>query len=234
MNAKFNLTATFILFSFIAAYSQGGLEIDFPQKIINVYDNNGKPFVNKDYDIEGTPFFNDKWKFGTLKLTNDKNYNNILLKLNLQSQEVHFLNQNRSEMAVLPGTVKEIILTDTVNNQRILYDFRCGYSPVDNQNEKNFYLVLAEGKLSLLESLRKKVRETKDEISGAVKKEMITYEDYYLFTNGSLTSVRLNKSSILDKMGDQKNKVEDFAKSNNLSFKSGSDVKKLIEFYNSL
>ena len=231
---KFIFIVMLMGISFFAANSQNGFEQNDAQRTFRPISGSGKPFINPGIDIGGTPFFNDAWKYGTVKLADNSIHNNVQLRINLLSQEVHFLNQDKLEMTGLPGVIKEVIFSDTVKNQKIQYDFRCGYSPVDNQDEKNFYLVLCEGKLNLLGSLRKKVRERKEDMSGEVRKELITYDDYYFFSNNTLTPIKLNKMYLLENMPGRENKIEDFVKSNKLSYKSAEDLKKIVCYYNSL
>lgn len=217
----------------IAVIAQAPTEID-RVRTITLVNTDGKPFVNPDLDVEGTPFYFDSWKYGTIKLVSNNVYNNVSVRLNLQSQEVHFLSQNKTEMTVSTELVKELFIYDTVNGGVNIYDFQCGFPSVDKQTGKDFYLVISNGKVKLLQSIKKEIRQRKDDMSGEIKKDFVSYEDYYLYTNNALQVIRLNKNSILQSMSDGKTKIENFIKTNKLSYKSANDLKKIVDYYNTL
>jgi len=67
-----------------------------------------------------------------------------------------------------------------------------------------------------------------------VSKELVTYEDYYLDISGKLVPVKRSRDFFLDKMSDRKKEVEEFVQKNKLSYKSEADIKKIVDYYNSL
>jgi hypothetical protein len=226
---------TVLLFTSIcfATYAQAPDEID-RDKLRTLINTDGKPFVNQEFDIEGSPFYFDKWKYGSIKLISNNVYNNVSVRLNLQSHEVHFLSQAKTEMTVLPDLVKELFIYDTTGSGVNIYDFQCGFPAIDQQTAKDFYLVLSNGKMKLLESIKKEIRQRKDDISGEVKKDFVSYENYYVYSNNALRLVRLNKNSVLQAMNDQQPKIEDYIKANKLSYKSADDLRKIVDYYNTL
>jgi hypothetical protein len=144
------------------------------------------------------------------------------------------VNSEKTELIATPGAVKEVMIFDTTSGITSIYDFRCGYPSIDNQNENNFYLVMTSGKIVLLKSLRKSVRTTQDGFSGDTDKELTLYEDYYFFTGNKMQRVKRNKASVLDLMADKKDKVEAYATSGKLNFKSINDIGQIIAYYNGL
>ncbi|HWK06419.1 MAG TPA: hypothetical protein VNS58_22450 [Puia sp.] len=201
---------------------------------IEVFDPNGRRFVNPTLDVEGSPFFKDEWVEGTVISANDKKYDHIKLRLNLQTQEWHFLAKDNTEMTVPKGTIKEILLYDSAGNNKKGTTFQCGFPAIDAQDKDNFYQVLSQGKVWLLRSLRKTISQRKDDLSGDVRKEFVTYEVYYLFAGGTLQRVKKDKSFFLTLLADKKNRLEDFINENKLKFKSADDFVRVIDYYNSL
>lgn len=57
---------------------------------------------------------------------------------------------------------------------------------------------------------------------------------YFLMKDGELTKTRLRKRNILNDIGDQKNALDDFAKSNKLRLKSEEDVVTLLNYYDQI
>jgi hypothetical protein len=200
----------------------------------NIFDADGKLFVNPYIDVAGSPFFLDEWKFGTIVLNDNKKFTDVHLRLNLQTQEVHFLKPDKNELVTPVGLVKEINLFDTVNNVPVVYIFQRGFPAIDNQNVLNFYQVLGNGKIKFLESLRKVIHQEKNEYAGTIEKEFRQYEDFYFFTDNKIERIKRDKAYVLSFMKDKNDLINDFVKRNKLSFKSTEDIKKIIDYYNSL
>jgi hypothetical protein len=200
---------------------------------VEVFKTDGRPFVNAPTDIEGTPFFDEAWKPAIVVLQNAKTVGNVKMRLNLQTQEAHFLDKNNAEMAVPAGLIKEIRFTMTPGPDSLMLTFREGFPPVDGQDHNNFYLILLEGKIALVCALSKSVVTKKDPISGEVKKEFVNYENYYLFRNGSMVRVRKDKGFIISKLSDRRDQISEFVDKNRLNYRSIEDIKKIIGYYNS-
>ena len=216
-------------------YCQDGFTQNDFTHTVKVFDANGKTFVNPGLnDITGSAFFKDEWKNAIVKLNTNVLYRNTPVRINLQNQQVHILTENNTELAVNHGLIKEIIFSDTLLQQIKLNIFRSGFPPIDSQNGDNFYQVLSDGKITFLKSIRKKIRESKSELTGEITREYSTYEDYYVFNNNVITPIKKNSAFFLALMKDKESNVQAFVKSNQLSFKSIDNLTKIIDFYNSL
>jgi hypothetical protein len=203
------------------------------QHKINLYNVNGKPFLNSYVDVAGTPFFLVAWKYGKIKINDSTVFTNIQLRLNLQNQEVHFRKPDNSELVIEPGAVKQITLLDSTGKIPVSYTFQCGFPAIDNQNAKNFYQILCSGKIKLLMASRKSIYESKDVFSGEVRKEFREYDDYYFFFQDKLQRIKKEKTYVLSFMKDKNAEMEKFIDTNRISFRSSDDIKKLVDYYNS-
>jgi hypothetical protein len=203
---------------------------------ISIFDKDGQPFTNPSTEeVSGSPFFLADWKYGALRLHDSAAYANIRLRLNLVTQEVHFLNKNNVEMSLPKGFIIALVLRDSATGGVLsTYTFRCGFPPIDNQDRNNFYRILADGKLTLIESVRKVVSVEKNELSGEEKKNIRDYTDYYLFSDGVMKRMKKDKASVLALLADKKDKVEAWATSGKLNFKSIDDIGRIIAYYNGL
>jgi hypothetical protein len=231
------VTAGVLLFSLlqvniVSAQSSMTLN-DFEHNAIFT-DMNGKAFTNPDIDVAGTRFFMEAWKYGKIKVNDNTQFGNIRLRLDVKNQEVHFLKSDNVEMVAPAGSIKEIAIIDSAGVQPVTYTFQCGFPAIDNQHETNFYQLLCNGKIKLLKSTRKIIHQDKDDLSGEIKKEFRTYEDYYLYSVISMLRIKKDKAYILDLMANQKDKIEEYTKANNLGYKSIDDLRKIIDYYNSL
>src|SRR5450432_2792150 len=183
------------LFQGSKSFSQAPVVLnDYEHKALFT-DINGKAFINPDVDVTGSPFFFVAWKYGTLKLNSKTISDKIPLRLDLKNHEIHFLQSGELEMTAPAGSIKEIVLYDSSAIQPEIYTFRCGLPAIDNQNETSFYQFLSDGKIKLVKSFRRIIHEEKDQLSGEVKKEYRTYENYYLY-NGTSSIQKLKKDKV--------------------------------------
>jgi hypothetical protein len=228
------ITLLICFFTSIASYAQNAFNQDDFQKTVRVTDVEGRPFVNPSVDVSGTQFFIEQWKYGSILLYDKAVFNHIPVKMNLQTQQVHYMGNNKTEMYILPELVKELFIYDTLGGQPVVYNFQSGFPAFEKLNEYSFYLVLSQGKSKLLKSIQKDIAEESSGLGSEIKKEFTAYERYFFYENNKLQQVRLNKSSILQVLHDQQPKVEDFVMANGLSYKSENDLKRMVDFYNGL
>src|SRR5882762_9274394 len=87
-------------------FAQSGFSEKPYETTIEVFDANGRPFTNPGIDIAGSPFYTDEWRYADIRLYSNKELTNVKLRLNLQTQEIHFLSKNNSEMACPAGMIK--------------------------------------------------------------------------------------------------------------------------------
>jgi hypothetical protein len=182
----------------------------------DVFDNNGKAFVNPSPDVAGSPFLNEDWRQGSLIAISNRRFDTVKLRLDVFSQEVHFLDRNNNEMALAKGYIKEVLLPGDFPGAAPLH-FRNGFPAVDGQDVNNFYQVVVEGKLQLLLSVRKLIVTHKDDMSGEVGKEYQTYQDYYLYDGITMQRVKKDKAVIGGK---------------EIKFRTIDDLKKAVGAYN--
>jgi hypothetical protein len=221
--------------SFAQAGQQNWATASGINEALSIFDKDGRPFTNPDEDVSGTPFFLPEWKYGALRLHDSVGYDHVRMRLNLQTQQVHFLNKNNLEMALPKGFIIGLILRDSsASGGPSAYTFQCGFPPIDNQDRNNFYRVLVSGRLALLESIRKVMSTEKNELSGEEKKNIRDYTDYYIFSDGVMKRMKKDKASVLALMVDKKDKVEAYATSGKLNFKSIDDIGQIIAYYNGL
>jgi hypothetical protein len=220
--------------SIIYAQSSASVDNDLVNHKFALFDANGKPFLNPYNDVAGTPFFMDVWKYGIIITDNNSKFEDIQFRIDLKDQQVHFKKPDNTEWVIQPGSVRQITLFDSSGKSPLNYLFQCGFPSIDNQNEKSFYQILADGKIKFLKSLRKTVYEEKDSFSGEVRKEFRQYEDYYFLVKNNMERIKRDKEYVLAHMSDKNSQIDAFLQKNKISFKSMDDIKKLVDYYNSL
>jgi hypothetical protein len=197
-------------------------------------DVNGRAFVNKYADVNGTAYLFPNFKFATIVLSDGRKYANVKARLNLVENEVNFIASNGEEGYIGKGMVNTIIISDTNKQEIKVYTFQTGFPSIDNQSSIHFYQVLASGKTSLLKSINKSIDERVNELSGEKSKEFAVRENLYILNGGILKRIKKDAGFFTETMSDQKEAVKQFINSNKLNFKNEEQLKKLVEFYNTL
>jgi hypothetical protein len=201
----------------------------------NIYDINGRPFKNTDYnDVSGTPFLNDAWRPAELALTDGRKMSGVNVRINAFTNEVHFLTTNNDEFATPSGLVRSIKFADSTQQPGVVIVYQCGFPAVDYQKTESFYEVISAGKLPFLKSFTKNIDERRNELSGERSRQFQTYEILYVFQNGAMKRLKKDKSFVLEMMADQKEKVDAYITSEKINFKSVESLKKLFDFYNGI
>jgi hypothetical protein len=201
------------------ACAQDGFVAQSGSLTYDVFDRNGKAFVNHAVDVTGSPFLSDDWKLGALVVNTNRKFDSVKIRINVFSQEVHVLDKNNNEMALAQGYIREVQLPDAITGKPDGIIYQNGFPAVDEQDVNNFYRLLSRGKLSLLLSTRKVIATQKDEMSSEVKKEYRAYLDYYLYDGKTMQRVK-KSSAIID--GKQ------------VKFKTIDDLKTAVDRYNAL
>jgi hypothetical protein len=209
------------------------LKADWSDKV-SITDLNGQPIGNRYPDVNGTPFFNEEYKYSNIILKNGRTFKSIKARIDLVTQEVHFVSSNGIPAFMEKGTVKEISYADTTESGIVPYKFQTGFVSVIDKSSDNFYLVLAEGNYCFLKSITKKVTEKRNELTHESYKEFETYEDYFCYTKGEMKRWKKDKDLLLSELADKKPQIDQFMQSNKINFKNAESVAKLLSYYNSL
>ena len=197
-------------------------------------DVNGRAFENKYSDVSGSAYLYPNFKFAIIVLKDGRTYNNVQARLNLVEHEVNFIASNGEQGYIGKGMVTSILFNDTTKDGVNANFFQTGFSPIDNQSAIHFYQVLVNGKISLLKSINKNIEERLNELSGEKSKEFAQRENLYVLSEGSLKRVKKDSDFFLSTMANQKEAINQYIRTNKLNFKNEEQLKKLVEFYNSL
>ena len=194
------------------ALAQDGFVGQMGTHSYDVFDQNGKSFVNPAPDVAGSPFLTDEWRIGAVVVNTNRRFDSVKLRLNVSSQEVHILTNTNNEIALAKGYIKEIVWPG--RNR-----FQNGFPAIDNQDELTFYEVMAEGKLWLLHCVRKVITERKDAMSSEVNKEYTLFQDNYFYDGKTMQRIKKDKAVLGGK---------------EIKFKSIDQLKQAIDSYNAL
>jgi hypothetical protein len=203
-------------------------------KTIRIYDADGRAMRNPGIDATGSPLFLPNWKLGWIRLADNRVFTAVPLRLDLEQQEVHYKRADGTDVDVQSGQIKQMAITDTIAGAPVVYEFLSGFPPIDNQTETSFYLQLDSGRVSLLESLWKKIIQDKNAYAGSFVKEYRLYNELYVVSNGKMIRIKWDAKFFRGLTRDKQTQMDDFLNKNTISFKSEEDIRKFIHFYNGL
>ena len=205
-------------------------------RLINLEDFNGHSLLKKyDPGISGSPFINDDWVPAKITLSKGKEIGPLSVKLNIESNELYFLDSTGKELIALEGLVKKVDCLAYYSKDSIRYIFKTGYPAIEEQNENYYYQVLTDGKIELLAKKFKYIRTTKDELSGEISKDFIEGGTVlYVYANNSMQVFHPTKSFISSLLKDKEKTVNIFIAKNNINLKKKTDLIKLFNYYNEL
>ena len=203
---------------------------------MNFVDLNGYSFLKKyDPDITGTPFINDNWAFAKITLSGGKEINQLPIKLNIESNELYFLDSTGKEMIAVEGLIKKIDYLNYSPKDSIRYVFKSGYPNIDKQNENYYYQVFTEGKIELLAKKLKYIRVDKNELSGEVSRNFVEAAIIlYVYANNIIQAFYPNKGFVISLMKDKEQAINMFVDTNKINFRKTMDLIKLFNYYNGL
>jgi hypothetical protein len=222
------------------------LHLGFAQRVVDVsaentklsnqspYVVNGSPFINEKYVrlVEGTPYFKAEWLKGVLVGETGQEYKDLLVRVDLITNEVHYQDQNGFEMvAVTP--IKEIVLTDsTGNNFKLVHS--TSFPKTASAIKQGWYQWLASGKATLYQFQTKGIGEIRPYGSATYEQHVSTTEKYLVLINDAFIEIKKPKD-VPAILANKKKELEEWLKKKDDTRASLEDrFTAMIEYYNSL
>lgn len=231
-----NLLLSFLLY---CQCSLGQLEFKNSNvgRVMDFADLNGHSLLkNYDPDVTGSPFINDDWVSAKLTLSRGKEIGPMSVKLNIESNELYFLDSTAKEMIAADGLVKRVECLDYYWKDSSRYIFQSGYPGIDGQKENYFYQVFTEGRIELLARKFKYIRVEKNDLTGDISKSFVDGSVVlYVCAYGMMQPFKSNKNfvaSLWDE--DKQQEMNKFISTNKISFKNIPDLVKLFNYYDGL
>lgn len=195
----------------------------------------GNPFSMAKYAKvnEGSPFFKDEWMKGSVIIKSGDQYDNQLLRLDLISNELHYLDSAGQEM-ITTEKVVEVILKDTLSGKRYRFVHSSGIDvPKSEKPVNGWYELLSMGAANLFCKHQKEIVETRPYGAATYDEAIKTTSIFFLAYNQSFYRVKKIKD-IPDILSDKRTELINYISNKDLSGKSESDYSSLVDYYNSL
>ena len=206
-------------------------------RVMDLADLDGRSLLKKyDPDVTGSPFINDDWVSAKITLSRGKEIGPLWVRINLESNELYYLDSARTELVADRSVVRKVDCVDYSSKDGVKYVFKNGYPSIDKQDENFYYQVFTEGKIELLAKKFKYIRSERNDLTGETSKSFVDgaivlyVSGYGLMqpfrpTNDFITSLFEEDKRQLTKM---------FVDSNKINLKKIPDLIKLFNYYNSL
>ncbi len=185
---------------------------------------------NATSEIAGTPYENDDFVPGEIVTTNLQRYSGIPLRLNIYSNQMEFSNEN--------GDVYDIGAPETVEFIKIGEE-KYIYSAYASGNKvlKGYFKVLAEGEVILLQkqNVMLKPAELPQGYKDAVPASFVKNKDEFFIRIPPAEARQFdNRKELMVLLPSFSADMEAFIKKNKTRFSKSSDLKEMIDYYNSL
>jgi hypothetical protein len=195
---------------------------DIGQSVLLVTDGKGNMETN------GSPFFDSEFLPANIELITGQRYENVLVKINLLSNEIIFKTAEGKELAVSPA----IKLIELNKNGNILF-FEYGFPVFEKQNQKTIYQVLAKGEVSLLKYFFIQVTETKHYSSATMVRTIEQFPRLFLYDKKmGLQKAPKSNEDLLSLYKVYATTLKSILEKNNLKIKKEDDFIKCISKLN--
>jgi hypothetical protein len=202
---------------------------DIGQSMLVVTDGTGKT-VNMGLDMEnyGSPFFDTEFYPADITLISGQRYENVLVKINLLSNEIIFKSDDGKELAILPA-IQSLLLNK--NGSPFLFEF--GYPVFEKQNVKTIYQVLAKGEISLLKYYFVQVTEAKPYSSATMLRTIEKFPRLFVYSkNIGLKKAPKSNEDLAEIFKVENERLTKIIESNKLKIKKEDDLIKCIQLFN--
>ena len=185
--------------------------------------------------INGTPFWNTEFMSATLYLTDGQSYGPSLVKLNIATNEVNFLNSTGEEFIAQAGIIKKIVFHKTESSDEVQTIFRNNIDIINiyAKFKDLFVQELNQGTIQLLK-ISKKILMVADSLFGTQKKYTFYLEESYFVkqTNRIHSLKKLNSKEILTLLH-LNSDLENWIDNNKMNLSKEKDVLQLFDHLNS-
>lgn len=149
-------------------------------------------------DVEGTPFWNEKWNPALIFFNNGSKAKINQAKLNLYTNEIHYLSSTGEELAVDNSGIVRLVFLNKNNLTQPIASFAVLMNHVTG-NGTAYYKVLNAGKYQLILMQKQLVKTSPyDPIQAKSITSFYSKKDYAIYNEGKIIPLRdLDRASIL-------------------------------------
>ncbi|HQG77076.1 MAG TPA: hypothetical protein PLS58_06280 [Bacteroidales bacterium] len=181
--------------------------------------------------LAGSPYLYDEWEPGRIILHNGNVIDSLYMRYDVYAREIHYKAEGNIYILGSPDSVKSITL----------YSRHFEYLPFTekkNTVQKDYFEVLtADGRAQLL--IRHMVTRIKSNYNVALdvgeKDDRLEHKSlFYLRRDKTILLIDRKGKALMEMLIDKSRELENFVSQNRLSFTREADLKRVVDYYNSL
>lgn len=187
--------------------------------------------------LKGSAFWKEEWQMATLIDKDSKTIDKVKIRLNLYTNEIHFISKAGKELVVVPGLVRKVVVHKSDESNDVLAVFENEMDQIvenNTQAENSSYVqVMNFGDIQLLKHTRKKIA-TADSLFGTLKRYYFSEQVMYYMNDKYGKTERLkklNQDNLMDVLP-MFSRHKNWIASNNINFKKEEDVVRFLDYYN--
>jgi len=183
-------------------------------------------------EIRGNYFWDNQWSPGILVLSNNSAVKLRKVRMNLYTNEVHYIDNKNVELAANNSIVKKVLLLDRKDSTKVTAVFE-NFASYKTRGIESFAQVLNQGKAQLLKRVTVTVKKGEyDVMMGKSELSFVWTTDYFILNDGKITLLkRINKEGLFSIL-EPNDEYEAWLKSTKNRLKSEEDLLAFLTFYN--
>ena len=186
--------------------------------------------------IKGSPFWNEEWQLASLYDNNAQRINIVPIRLNLATNELHFM-WKEQELVAGDNTKINLIVFHNNNDSSSICTMFIKNIPdlvLEKKPLTAFVQVMNSGNCQLLKYTSRRVYPAEDSLFGTQKRYLFRDVNFYFLKTGDKVEriKRLNSDHFLAHIPEAA-LYKDWINQNDLSFKKEEDLMLFLNYYNS-
>lgn len=177
-------------------------------------------------DVNGTPFLHDEWTNSSITMNKGIVYENIPVKINFHTNEVHVLDGNRTEIVLINATFRQV----DFNLKFETYKFVTKIHPLDKK--LTLFCLLNEGEIKLFKHTERKIVLNKEHYSLPATKKLREEVSLFVELNGKIQKVEKGSGFWYQFLPDKVDEINLFVNSNKTKLKTEKEILQLINHLN--
>jgi hypothetical protein len=185
-------------------------------------------------EVEGTAFWSEQWNPAIVYFSNGSKAKINQAKLNLYTDEIHYLSGDGTELAVYNQDITRLVFLNKTNLTQPIASFTKLTNHITNKGTA-YYRVLNAGNFQLI-LLQKQLVKTSpyDPMQGKSISSFYTTRQYAMYNNGKVNTLSdLNRNDVLASLP-ANSAVDIWLKENKNKLKSEKEVIAFLDYFNTL
>ncbi len=199
-------------------------------------DVNGMPFYLKmEYKSEGSIFFTEEYISADVTTLQGVVYKNVKVKYNLLDKQLLYLDTTGQEMIALSPITKIAFYMKQLTGDSLQNVVLTGGTDIINKTGAAIYQLIDTGKATLLRKITLTWRDdTQYGQAGFVRKFERNENDYWIVVNGVYSKIVRGHSYFSELFKDRTADISQYINKQKPKYKTLTDIRKIVQFYNSL